>query len=336
MRQDIFEQRFSAEWQEFDEWLQVQLGAKPRGDKSYIAHHEVPARFRNLARHLALARDRHYGAQLVNRLEALVLGGHQAIYGAQVTESNAFVTFLRRTFPQLVREHWRSVLVASICLLGSMAGIIIAIQYFPDFAYVLVSQDQLAGMQQMYDPSNRRIGVRGADSDVQMLGHYIWNNVRIGFQCFAGGILFCVGSLFFMLYNGVVLGAVAGHITQVGHIETFWGFVAGHSALELFGIVLAGAAGLQIGYALIAPGRLKRIDALKAAIPDAIRILYGASGMIFLAAFVEAFWSSSRVPPVELKYAIGIAFWVLMAIYFVFVGRTKLAKTDARAKTGSD
>ena len=88
-----------------------------------------------------------------------------------------------------------------------------------------------------------------------MLAFYIYNNVRIDFQCFAGGLLFGVGSIFFLVYNGLHIGAVAGHLTRVGYGETFWGFVAGHSSFELLGAVLAGAAGLRIGYALVAPGR---------------------------------------------------------------------------------
>jgi hypothetical protein len=41
----------------------------------------------------------------------------------------------------------------------------------------------------------------------------------------------------------------------------------------------------------------------------------------FLAAFIEAFWSASRVPPVQVKYAVGIGLWVVTLAYFVFVGR---------------
>ena len=32
-----------------------------------------------------------------------------------------------------------------------------------------------------------------------------------------------LGSLFFLLFNGLVIGAVAGHLTQIGYIGTFWG-----------------------------------------------------------------------------------------------------------------
>ncbi len=326
MRQDLFEARYSDDWTAFESWLNTQAGARTQNDATALATQlvtsDVPRSYRQISRHLALARDRQYGAQLVARLEAIVLAGHQAIYGAHaVAAGGGAGQFIRATFPQLVRAHWPSVLVATLCFIGSLIGITIIIQFFPDFAYVLISPEQLAQMQQMYDPANHRLGTRGAESDAVMWGYYIWNNVRIDFQCFAGGILFGVGSLFFLVFNGIQIGAVAGHLTHIGYIETFWGFVAGHSGLELLGAVLSGAAGLQLGHALIAPGRATRLEALKAAIPDAIRIVYGAAAMTFMAAFIEAFWSSSRALPVTVKYAVGITLWVLLIAYFVFAGR---------------
>ena len=64
----------------------------------------------------------------------------------------------------------------------------------------------------MYDPANKRLGMREADTSLLMFGFYIWNNVRIGFQTFAGGLLVGVGSIWFLGANGVIIGAVAGYL----------------------------------------------------------------------------------------------------------------------------
>jgi len=85
-----------------------------------------------------------------------------------------------------------------------------------------------------------------------MFGFYIWNNIRISFQAFAGGIALGLGSVFFLVYNGVHGGAVAGFLAQAGLGRQFWPFVATHSALELPALVLAGAAGLHLGWSLVA------------------------------------------------------------------------------------
>jgi uncharacterized membrane protein SpoIIM required for sporulation len=173
----------------------------------------------------------------------------------------------------------------------------------------------------MYDPAARRIGMREADTSLLMFGFYIWNNVRIGFQTFAGGLAFGVGSIWFLASNGVVLGAVAGYLTQIGYDETFWSFVAGHSSFELLAIVLSGAAGFRLGLAVIAPGKLSRKAALVAAAKPAVRIMYGAALMFFIAAFVEAFWSPLTEVPYRVKIVAGIGGWITLLAYFAFAGR---------------
>jgi uncharacterized membrane protein SpoIIM required for sporulation len=178
----------------------------------------------------------------------------------------------------------------------------------------------------MYDPGNARLGMRGADTNLYMFGFYIWNNVRIGFQTFAGGLLAGVGSLWFLASNGVMIGAVAGYLTQVGFGRTFWSFVAGHSAPELLAIVLSGAAGLRLGMAVIAPGNASRRAALVAAAKPAVRLMYGAALMFMLAAVIEAFWSPNTVVPFEAKLAVGVALWTAFLLYFAFAGTARAAR----------
>jgi len=181
-------------------------------------------------------------------------------------------------------------------------------------------------VHEMYDPASRRLGMREADTNLMMFGFYVWNNVGIGFQTFAGGLLAGVGSIWFLGSNGIVLGAVAGYLTQIGYVETFWSFVAGHSSWELIAIALSGAAGLRLGLAVIAPGRLTRKAALVAAARPAVQIMYGAALLFFVAAFVEAFWSPLTEVPFNAKLGVGMAGWALLIAYFAFAGRGRAAR----------
>ncbi len=195
----------------------------------------------------------------------------------------------------------------------------------PDFVYYLMPPEALAKFQEMYNPGNRRHGMRDADDNVAMFGFYIWNNVKIGFQTFAGGIAFGLGSIFYLVSNGVLIGATAGYITQVGYGTPFWSFVSGHSAMELVAIVISGAAGLRLGGALVAPGQRSRKAALVAAAQPAVRLMYGAAGMFLIAAFIEAFWSPLTAFPPVTKYAVGAILWGVVLGYFLFGGRGRAA-----------
>ena len=48
---------------------------------------------------------------------------------------------------------------------------------------------------------------------------------KLSSSTFAGGAIFGLGSLFFLLFNGIFLGAMIGHVMAIGHGDQFWQFV---------------------------------------------------------------------------------------------------------------
>jgi uncharacterized membrane protein SpoIIM required for sporulation len=319
MRQAAFETAHAAEWQAFERFLD---GEQP----SAFDRQEMPARYRRICQALALAADRQYSPELVDRLNRLALRGHGVLYRNRRGESQQVLEFLLGGFAALVRREWRLVAAAALVFFGPLVVLIAVLQAYPEFVHYLLGPEQIASFHAMYDPSNPRLGMRPADSSLAMFGFYIWNNVRIGFQTFAGGLAAGVGSLWFLAANGVVIGAVAGYLTQVGFGETFWSFVAGHSAPELLAIVLSGAAGLRLGLAIISPGSATRRAALVAAAKPAVRLMYGAALMFVLAAFVEAFWSPNTLVALEVKVGAGLAGWLAFVLYFLLAGRSRAAR----------
>jgi len=206
-----------------------------------------------------------------------------------------------------------------------MAALVYA---FPDLVYSVLPADQVAQMEQMYDPDASRLGrfaERGAGDDWLMFGYYVMNNIGIAFQTFASGLLFGLGTLFFLLFNGLTIGAVAGHLTGIGYHQPFWSFVIGHGAFELTAITFAGAAGLQLGAALLAPGCRTRAQALRLAAKHGIQLVCGATAFLLIAAFVEAYWSSMTLTTPTIKYIVGAALWLLVGTYFMFAGRGRYA-----------
>jgi uncharacterized membrane protein SpoIIM required for sporulation len=314
VKQAPFESRHVSEWHEFEAFLDQK--------KSFDAA-EMPSRFRRLCQALALAAQRRYSAELVDRLNRLALRGHRALYANRRRESQEVWNFLLAGFPQLIRQEWRLVTAAAILFFGPMLGLIAALQFYPDFVHYLLAPGQIANFHEMYDPANRKLGMREADTSMMMFGVYIWNNVRIGFQTFAGGMLYGVGSAWFLGANGVILGSVAGYLTQVGYTDTFWSFVAGHSSWELIAIVVSGAAGFKLGLALIAPGNMSRKSALMAAARPAVRLMYGGAVLFLIAAFIEAFWSPITEVGFTIKVIVGVAGWALLLAYFLFAGRAR-------------
>jgi uncharacterized membrane protein SpoIIM required for sporulation len=197
----------------------------------------------------------------------------------------------------------------------------VLVYWRPELILSVVSADKVSSFEEMYSPAAHSIGrVRTATTDWMMFGLYIRNNIGVAFQCFAGGLFAGIGSLFFLAYNGAFAGALAGYLTERGLSGTFYSFIVTHSAFELTAIVLSGAAGLRIGNALLAPGRLTRVQALVQATRDAAILLYGVTAMLLVAAGIEAFWSSAGWLPPVVKYCVAAVCWMAVLGYFAFQG----------------
>lgn len=324
MKQSLFESRHQHQWQTFAEQLtQLEQGKAKAADVA-----DFPHQYRRLCQHLALAQQRGYSSYLVDPLQQLALRGHQQLYRHRSQLTANILAFLLAGFPRLVREQWRFVLIAGLLFFGSLVGIALLVYLFPDLVYSIISPQQVAEMQGMYNPDASRLGraaERAASEDWMMFGYYVMHNIGIAFQTFAAGLLFGLGSVFFLIFNGLVIGAVSGHLTDIGYGQTFWSFVIGHGAFELTAITLAGAAGLQLGWSLVAPGRLARSEALRLAARKSVRMLCGVMVFLLIAAFIEAYWSSTtRIEP-WIKYAVGVALWLLVAAYLTLAGRSRHA-----------
>ncbi|MGV6809414.1 MAG: stage II sporulation protein M [bacterium] len=327
MKQDAFIKKYQANWDQFAAWLDYQAASKAQKAKLTQPAIDMPKTYRQICHHLSLAQTRLYSPHLIERLNHLVIRGHQALYQSRPPVLQHIIFFLVAGFPQLVRQHWRLLSLSAALFYIPFVALIITAQINPDIVHSVLSPQQIVSLESMYNPElNERVGrEREADSDVYMFGFYIRNNTGIGFQTFAGGLLFGAGTVFTLLFNGVFLGAAAGHLTQLGYIETFWGFVSGHSAMELTAIIIAGTSGLKIAAALIAPRRKTRSRALLDNSKIAVKLIYGAALMFIFAAFIEAFWSSLAMIPVIIKYIVGLSFWVLVISYFSFAGRQHYA-----------
>ncbi|WLH23068.1 stage II sporulation protein M [Pseudomonas sp. FP215] len=324
MKQSLFESRHQHQWQTFAEQLtQLEQGKAKAADVA-----DFPHQYRRLCQHLALAQQRGYSSYLVDPLQQLALRGHQQLYRHRSQLTANILAFLLAGFPRLVREQWRFVLIAGLLFFGSLVGIALLVYLFPDLVYSIISPQQVAEMQGMYNPDASRLGraaERAASEDWMMFGYYVMHNIGIAFQTFAAGLLFGLGSVFFLIFNGLVIGAVSGHLTDIGYGQTFWSFVMGHGAFELTAITLAGAAGLQLGWSLVAPGRLARSEALRLAARKSVRMLCGVMVFLLIAAFIEAYWSSTTGIEPWIKYAVGVALWLLVAAYLTLAGRSRHA-----------
>jgi uncharacterized membrane protein SpoIIM required for sporulation len=317
-----FEELYQGEWQELGGLLaRILQGRKSHAPDQPIRADRVAFLYRRACEHLALARARSYPPYLHDQLEKLTADAHQVIYQQRDFGLLKLQRFITHDFPRSVRSMAGYVWSATALLYIPTLVIGWLTYRRPELILSVVSAETAASFDSMYSESATSIG-RVAEGDWLMFGYYISHNISIAFQCFAGGLLAGLGTLFYLIYNGAFGGAIGGYLTARGHAGTFYPFIATHSAFELTAIVLCGAAGLKLGHSLVAPGRLRRAQSLVAATQESAPVVAGSAMMLLIAAALEAFWSSAGWLPPAVKYAVASACWIAVLGYLKFQGRS--------------
>ncbi len=305
-----FQAANQASWNE----LEGELGREQR--------HLDPDRFMALYRlsceHLALARSRGFPLHVIERLSSITSRAHQIIYRQSDAGLARVARVLLEDFPAMVRRLRVYVVIAAALLMIPTIAIGIATYLNPDLILSIVDRSTAVQFEQMYSPAAQAFGrPRNIASDWLMFGFYIKNNIGIAFQCYATGVAFGLGALYFLLANGAFGGGIAGYVASLGYGGTFFPFVATHSAFELTAIILCGAGGLRIGQSVLLPGRLTRVAALEFAARETSVIVFGAAVMLVIAAAVEAFWSSAPWVTSTAKYVCAGFCWILVLCFFL-------------------
>jgi uncharacterized membrane protein SpoIIM required for sporulation len=152
-----------------------------------------------------------------------------------------------------------------------------------------------------------------------MSGFYVIHNAGIGLRCFAGGLLLGVGGLFITVSNALQLGVMFGYMFTSPSRDNFIEFVTAHGPFELTAIVFSAAAGMRLGFSIIATGGLSRGASLRKAVGEATPTMAVAVILFCLAAIIEGFVSPSPLPYAA-KAAVAAVSTLLLVVYVFGLG----------------
>ncbi|MBP3194820.1 MAG: stage II sporulation protein M [Cardiobacteriaceae bacterium] len=301
------EAEFTAQYS--DEWdrLEREITA------ARFVEFDLPLAHLRLCEQLAYAEANAFSASLRARLNRIALAGHRRLYG-QKRRSGWFVVyeFFAEKLPNSIYFYrFYLLLAAVIFVLPSFLGLTVGLVY-PDIAALGHSE-----YVDMYDPAQRN-GSRLFDADIYMFGYYILHNTSIGLRNIGGSLFFGIGGIVSLAYNGWEMGIVAALMMHEGFAaETFFPFVATHSAPELTAVVLSAAVGLALAKAFLFPGRKLRRNSIKEATVKLFPLLLFMVLLFFIAAFLEAFWSPRNISR-GLKYTVAGMVWFSLIWYFYY------------------
>ena len=330
MKQEAFQSAHRAEWARFSVWLDHH--AKPAAqrvlsaDTRPLGAKDFPAAYRRICQQLALAERRGYSEHFAaGAARASSSAAMFVLYQPPRPRLRPVLDFFAADFPRLVRAQGWALAISALLLAAPAIGFTLLLHARPELVYTLCSQEMLDKFREMYSvaphPVHPELDALNGDQHLAMFGFYIYNNVSIGFQTLASGLFACIGAVIVLISNGVLFGAIAGYLDNIGEGPQFWRFVVGHSGLELTAIVISGAGGLRLGMAILAPGRRSRANALVEAGRVAALLALGVFAMLVAAAFVEAYWSSQQDIAAPVKCAVGALVWTLVGTWLWRGGR---------------
>ncbi|CAN5757086.1 stage II sporulation protein M [soil metagenome] len=267
--------------------------------------------YRGAAADLALARRRWPGDPVVGRLDGLVSGARHLVYAAP-SRRFSWLRFLTSGYWRLVAERPMLLVVSAVLLLAPAAlGVGWALDD-PGAAggllppqYREVSEPRTTGTDLGFSP----------EEQAGFAAEIFTNNIRVSFLAFAGGITGGVLTAVVLLFNGVLLGTVGGLAWEAGNGEYFVELVAAHGVLELSCIVVAGSAGLRLGWTIVDPGRLPRLTALRREARRAVLVALGTAPWLVLAGLVEGFLTPRGLGLAQalgIGVALGLVYWTLV------------------------
>ena len=267
--------------------------------------------YREAAADLAVARRAYPGTPTVARLEDLVRRARQLVYTTS-SSSGSLREFVSHGYWRRVRERPLLLACALLCFFvpAFLAG------YWawrdPGAASGLVP-GQFQSVTEPRTPGED-LGL-SVDEQANMSAEIFTNNIRVTMLAFAGGMLFGLGTLFMLLYNGVVLGAVAGLAIGAGNGRPFFELVTAHGVLELSCIAVGGLAGLRLASGIVDPGNRPRSVALREEARAAVELVLGTAAWLVVAGLVEGFVTpagTGLTTVLIVGFGLGALYWGLV------------------------
>jgi uncharacterized membrane protein SpoIIM required for sporulation len=270
---------------------------------------ELALLYRQVAADLSVLRQDPTARTYAAHVNQLLARAHHIIYSGRKTNLLTLFRFLRDEYPAIFQRNIQFV-VASLMISAAcgLLGVILT-SARPEFMRHFVGPQMIATMErhEMWTQSIVSIAPRETS-------RIMTNNLTVSFETFAGGISFGLITLYSLFVNGMLLGVIGAACHHYGMSIALWSFVAAHGSLELPSIIIAGAAGLRLGHAMLFPGGYRWKDSLARGGIEATRLVSGIIPLLVVAGCLEGFFSPSHAP-VWLKFLVGGVLFLLLNVW---------------------
>jgi len=279
--------------------------------------------YRQAAADLSAAREDPTAQHYARSLNLLLARAHNIIYAGKKSSPWKILEFYRSEYPRIFRRNLPLV-VASLLLFvaGGVAGLLLTLTY-PNFMHLLLGPGMMDSIERHEMWTDSVVSIKPLASSGIMT-----NNITVTFATFAYGITAGIGTVYMMVFNGLLIGVVGAACWLHGMSLSLWSFVAPHGVLELPAIFIAGGAGFRVAQGMLFPGLLPRRDSLARAGAEAARLVMGTAPILIVAGTIEGFISPSGIPWAW-KFTIAGVIGLIFFSYLFLTGRREKKPASA-------
>ena len=248
-------------------------------------------------------------------LEVLVARAYAEVHSSQERVGRMRPLYwLLNTFPQTFRRWKRAFQFACLvtCVGCVFGGIIVEVDPHAKATLLPFGHGGQTAAQRVAEEEetthDHMAGAKGQFSAMLMT-----HNTKVSIMTMASGILYGIGTVVLLFYNGVIMGGITVDYIGDGHLVFLLAWLLPHGVIEIPAILIAGQAGFVLGMAVIGWNsrepmglRLRRVSG------DLATLIGGVAVMMVWAGIIESFMSQYHEP--ILPYWVKITFGVLELI----------------------
>lgn len=265
--------------------------------------------------------------ELIRYLETVVARAYAQIYGRRrrLTFSRLFY-WAHSGFPAAFRRNFRYFLASmAITLAGGMLGGFLVVNdphakstLFQGFGHLMGDPSERVASEESGDHKE------AASFKAQFSGFLMTHNIRVSLFALSLGLLWGVGTLALLFYNGAILGAVCVDYVLAGEGVFLTAWLLPHGVVEIPAILIAGQGGFVLANALIGWKSSDTMGKRFAQVRGDVAYLIGGIALLLVwAGIVESYLSQTHEPEIQYstKIAVGVIELGLLVAYLSYGDR---------------
>jgi uncharacterized membrane protein SpoIIM required for sporulation len=281
LREAAFIKQNKEKWLEFERALYHTSSIKPE---------RLAELFIQVNNDLAYAQTYYPKSNVIKYLNAITTTAYHKIYGHK-QKKGGLADFWTHEIPMIMYQYRKYFYFSFfIFFLMVLIGVFSAI-HEPEFVRSILG-DEYVEMTERNVENGDPLAVYNNSGNLDNFNSFFliaFNNLRVGLMSFIYGIFGGIGSLYFMLVNGVMVGSFQYMFYEKGHfflsLRTIWM----HGSMEIFAMCIEIGAGILMGTSYLFPGVLTRKQAFFQKGKAALKIVMSTIPFTIFAALIEGY-----------------------------------------------